>query len=193
MTDPILRFNEWWQEVKNTPAIIEPTAMALATATPSAAPSVRIVLLKDCDAKGFTFFTNAESRKGDELKANPQAALCFYWMPLKRQVRVEGRIEKVSDEESDAYYSTRARGSQIGAWASIQSRPLDARETFEKRIAEFTEKFEGQIVPRPAHWHGWRLVPTVIEFWTERPFRLHDREIYTRNAQNDWDISRLYP
>lgn len=193
LADPIARFLGWWDEVKQTPAITEPAAMTLATADADGAPSARVVLLRGCTPEGFTFFTNANSQKGQELTANPQAALCFYWMALRRQVRVVGKVVKVSDAESDEYFSSRARESQIGAWASLQSSALDARSTFEQRIEEFTKKFEGQDVPRPAHWHGWRIEPTRIEFWTERPFRLHERDIYTRNENGGWDITHLYP
>lgn len=190
---PVEKFHAWFAEAKAHPHIAEPTAMSLATATPQAAPSVRIVLLKEADADGFVFYTNAEGRKGRELAANPHAALCFYWMPLMRQIRVEGRVVEVSTEESDAYFASRHRESQIGAWASLQSRPVDIRETLESRIAQFTAKFEGQIIPRPDYWRGFRLIPTRIEFWAERPFRLHDREIYEPDGKGGWSVTRLYP
>ena len=192
LADPIARFGQWWQAAKDHGQILEPNAMTLALATPDGRPNARIVLLHKADADGFVFFTNSESRKGEMLKANPFAALCFHWMPMRKQVRVEGRAQQVSTEESDAYFASRRRESQIGAWASQQSRPLDARSTFEARIAEYTAKFEGQTVPRPPHWYGWRVVPEMIEFWTERPFRLHDREVYTTDA-GQWNMHRLYP
>jgi pyridoxamine 5'-phosphate oxidase len=193
LDDPIARFHHWWNEAKAHPQIPESTAMTLATATSSGAPSARIVLLKSADAEGFVWFTNAQSRKGNELQQNPQAALCFYWMPLRKQVRVEGRAVPTREAESDAYFNSRPRDSQIGAWASLQSQPLDTRATFETRIREYETKFSGQDVPRPPHWHGWRLVPEVIEFWTERPFRLHDREVYTASGNGTWAMHRLYP
>ncbi len=191
--DPIAQFHAWFAEAKAHPHIPEPTAMALATATPQGAPSVRIVLLKEADARGFVFFTNGESRKGGELAANAQAALCFYWMPLMRSVRVEGRVVDVSAEESDAYFASRPRDSQIGAWASMQSRSLDRRETLEARIAEYEKQFEGMAVPRPDYWHGFRLIPHRFEFWAERPFRLHDRDIFESDGQGGWREHRLYP
>lgn len=193
MTHPVERFHAWFAEAKAHPHIAEPTAMSLATATPQAAPSVRIVLLKEADERGFVFYTNAEGRKGRELAANAQAALCFYWMPLMRQVRVEGRVVDVSREESDEYFAHRHRESQIGAWASLQSRLLDRRETLERRIVDTTEKFAGQTIPRPDYWHGYRLIPSRIEFWAERPFRLHDREVYEPDGSGGWNVTRLYP
>ncbi len=193
LEDPIARFHHWWAQAKAHPTITEPTAMTLATATADGLPSARIVLLKAADAQGFVWFTNAQSRKGEELRHNAHAALCFYWMPLRKQVRVEGRVVPTSDAESDAYFTSRPRDSQMGAWASLQSQPLETREIFEARIQEYETKFAGQDVPRPAHWHGWRLVPEKIEFWTERPFRLHDREVYTTQGNGQWAMHRLYP
>ena len=192
IADPLARFHAWFAEAKEREDILEPTAMSLATATLEGLPSLRIVLLKEAAEDGFVWYTNAESRKGTELNANPHAALCFHWMPLRRQIRVEGPVVPVSEAESDAYFAGRARDSQIGAWASLQSRPLDTRETFEARIAEFEEKFAGKDVPRPAVWHGWRLVPRRLEFWSERPYRLHERDIYTATYAG-WALSHLYP
>jgi pyridoxamine 5'-phosphate oxidase len=189
--DPIEKFSQWLEEAKNT-GMKEPTAMTVATATPAGKPSARILLLKGVDKRGFVFYSNRESRKGGELAANQQVALCFYWMPLGKQVRVEGSVAPVSAEEADAYFASRHRDSRIGAWASKQSRPLASREELVHRIEEYTKKFEGKDVPRPEYWIGWRLVPERIEFWAERPYRLHDREVYARKG-NNWQVSKLYP
>ena len=193
MPHPVERFHAWLTEARAHPHISEPTAMSLATATPQATPSLRIVLLKEADERGFVFYTNAESRKGRELAANAQAALCFHWMPMQRQVRVEGSVVDVDVEESEAYFASRHSESRIGAWASMQSRPLDRRETLEGRVAEYEAKFAGQVIPRPDYWHGYRLIPSRIEFWTERPFRLHDREVYEPDGNGGWKVVRLYP
>ncbi|HVM22154.1 MAG TPA: pyridoxamine 5'-phosphate oxidase [Sphingomicrobium sp.] len=189
--DPFQLFDAWFAEARAA-EINDPEAMALATADALARPSVRMVLLKRHGPRGFAFYTNEGSRKGDELAANPRAALLFHWKSLRRQVRIEGRIERVANEEADAYFATRARDSQIGAWASDQSRPLDRRETFEVRCAEVTQRFEGQDVPRPPHWGGYRLVPERIEFWSDRPHRLHERRLFTREGE-DWTEGLLYP
>lgn len=190
--NPIKKISQWLEEAKTHPAITEPTAMALATATASGKPSVRMVLLKGLDERGFVFYTNLQSRKAIELEENPQAALCFYWMPLERQVRVEGKIEKTSDAEADAYFATRQRDSQIGAWASRQSQILPARIDLLQAISDRIAQFEGVGVPRPPFWSGWRLIPDKIEFWQQGDFRLHDRELFTRNG-NNWEVSSLYP
>jgi pyridoxamine 5'-phosphate oxidase len=171
---------------------IDTTPVALATADADGRPSVRIVLLRGLDERGFVFYTNYDSRKARELTANANAALCFYWPTLDQQIRIEGAVERVSPDESDAYFAGRPRGSQIGAWASSQSEVLDARETFERRIAESESRFDGQPVPRPPYWGGFRIVPRRIEFWHGRESRLHDRTLFTR-AGNDWTISKLYP
>lgn len=170
----------------------EPTAMALATVGPRGQPSVRIVLLKGVDERGFVFYTNFESRKGRELLAHPEAALCFHWQPLERQVRIEGRAEPVSAAEADAYFATRPRLSQIGAWASQQSETLVSDEVLEARVQEVEARFAARPVPRPPHWSGFRLTPERIEFWRNRTFRLHERILFERNG-NSWRMRRLFP
>ena len=190
--NPFPMFAEWMRDATRNTSIKEPTAMSLATVGEHGAPSVRIVLLKEFDERGFVFYTNSESRKGDEIRKNRQVALCFYWMPLLRQVRIEGKAGPVSKEEADAYFASRPRDSQIGAWASHQSRPLASRARLEEAVKENTILFEGKDVPRPPYWYGWRVVPNYIEFWEEQPFRLHDRETYTRDG-NAWKVGRLYP
>ena len=189
--DPIALFDAWYQEAKAA-EINDPDAMSLATATPEGRPSVRMVLLKGHGPEGFNFYTNADSRKGAELAANPQAALLFHWKALRRQVRVEGAVEEVSAAEADAYFATRGRDSQIGAWASDQSRALDRRETFEARCDEARSRFEGSDVPRPPRWTGFRVKPERIEFWSDRPHRLHERRVFTRSA-GGWSEGLLYP
>jgi len=170
----------------------EPNAMALATVTPDGRPSVRIVLLKGFDERGFVFYTNYEGRKGVELHATPHAALCFHWAPLDTQIRIEGPVQAVTAEEADAYFASRARLSQIGAWASTQSRPIAEPGDLERRVAEVTAQYEGQPVPRPSYWSGFRLVPDRIEFWHAKPNRLHDRHLYIR-SDDGWKIETLYP
>jgi pyridoxamine 5'-phosphate oxidase len=190
-TDPISLFQDWFAEAREKEAG-DPTAVALATADSAGVPSVRMVLLKEADAHGFVFYTNVDSRKGVELAANPRAALVFHWPSITRQVRIEGRVEQVSDAEADAYFATRARGSQIGAWASDQSRPLEGRFALERRVASFTARFGIGRIPRPPHWIGYRVVPDAIEFWRQQAFRLHDRVRYMRDGTG-WTIERLYP
>lgn len=192
-TDPFALFGEWLEDAKKKEPN-DPNAMALATADAHGAPDVRMVLLKDVSAEGFVFYSNGESRKGVQLAANAQAALCFHWKSLRRQVRVSGRVELASDAETDAYFATRAKDSQIGAWASEQSRPMEGRFELEKRIALFAAKYGLGKTPRPPQWKGWRIVPTRIEFWRDRPFRLHDRLEFTRDAGGrPWMTRRLYP
>ena len=189
--DPIELFEAWFAEARESEPD-DPEAMDLATATPSGVPSARMVLLKGVDQRGFTFYTNLDSRKGEELLANPVAALTFYWKSLRRQVRVEGTTEVVDDAEADAYFATRLRLAQIGAWASKQSRPLEGRFELEKRVARYTAKFHVGPVPRPKNWSGFRLVPTRIEFWKSMEFRLHDRLVYYL-GDDGWTSERLYP
>jgi pyridoxamine 5'-phosphate oxidase len=189
--DPFAIFAAWMAEAaKSEPN--DPNALCLATATPDGRPSARMVLLKDVDARGFVFYTNLESRKGGELAANPQAAMCFHWKTVQRSVRVEGQVQPVGAEEADAYYASRARGSRIGAWASRQSRPLESRFALEKAVAEYTMKFGLGEIPRPAHWSGFRLVPARIEFWRDMPFRLHERRVF-HAAGGGWEMEMLYP
>ena len=189
--DPLILFETWMGEAART-EINDPNAMTLATSTADGVPSARIVLLKGADKDGFVFYTNTQSRKGAELLANPRAALLFHWKTLARQVRVEGAIEPVSDEEANVYFASRPRVSRLGAWASDQSRPLPDRATLERRVAEQEERHPGLHIPRPPHWSGYRLKPARFEFWEDRPFRLHDRTIFAR-AGDGWDISKLYP
>lgn len=189
--DPIALFQQWFQEAQSA-GISAPEAMTLATATRQGAPSARIVLLKDVSPRGFVFYTNYESRKGRILGSNPQAALVFFWEKLQRQVRVEGKTVPVPRAESDRYFASRDRGSQLGAWASDQSREILDREALLARLREFEARFEGKAVPRPPHWGGYRVVPSRIEFWTAGEHRLHDRFVYARDA-GKWAVSRLSP
>ena len=190
--DPHALFEEWLAEALLAEPN-DPVAMALATADAAGRPSVRMVLMKGHDARGFVFYTNRLSRKGDELAANPRAALLFHWKSLRRQVRVEGPVEPVSDSEADAYFATRGRDSQLGAWASDQSQPLDARATFEARYQEVRDRFEGGEVPRPDHWSGYRVAAERIEFWNDRAHRLHERRLFTREEGGGWREGLLYP
>jgi len=188
--EPLAPFQRWLDEGWRA----EPNAhaMTLATTAPDGRPSARVVLLKGLDARGFVFYTNLESRKSRELFANPYAALSFLWKSLNRQVRVEGPVEQVGDDEADAYFASRPRDSQIGAWASDQSRLLESRAELERRVEEFSRRFGAGTVPRPAYWSGFRVVPQRVEFWQERPFRLHDRLLFVREGEG-WRRERLFP
>ena len=190
--DPLDLFDQWLAEARAVEPN-DPEAMALATADAAGNPSARMVLLKGHGPEGFVFYTNVDSRKGGELAANPNAALVFHWKSLRRQVRVEGAIETVGEDEADAYYQTRVRDSQLGAWASDQSRALDRRETLEARFAEVAERFDGRPVPRPPHWSGFRVVPKSIEFWSDGAHRLHQRRVFVRDASGGWSEGLLYP
>jgi pyridoxamine 5'-phosphate oxidase len=189
--NPHQLFEEWFVEAR-TAEPNDPEAMALATAGADGRPSVRMVLLKGHDARGFAFYTNEESRKGGEIAANPRGALVFHWKSLRRQVRIEGRIEPASEAEADAYFATRSRDARLGAWASDQSRPLDSRAAFEARYAQMVAEHEGKDVARPVYWRGYRLVPDRIEFWTDRPHRLHERRLFSL-SENGWSEGLLYP
>lgn len=191
-SNPFRQFESWYRDVQAT-SNPDPSAMTLATATPEGAPSARIVLLKSFDQRGFVFFTNYHSRKGHELMHNPRAALLFHWPELVRQIRIEGITHRVSAEESDAYFRTRPRGSQIGALASDQSRPIENRKMLEDRVSELSAELRDQEVPRPPHWGGYRLVPSALEFWQGRQDRLHDRIRYTRTTGGEWRMERLSP
>lgn len=192
-TDPFALFAAWLAEAEASEPN-DPNAMALATADREGFPNVRMILLKGHGPDGFVFYTNAESIKGDELAANPKAAICLYWKSLRRQIRARGPVLPVSDAEADAYFASRARESRIGAWASQQSRPLASREVLEQVVEARTDAFADGPVPRPPHWRGFRLVPHEIEFWRSMPFRLHDRMVFRRDdASNPWTKTRLYP
>lgn len=189
--DPFVLFAAWMREAEASEPN-DPNAMAVATATPDGRPSVRTLLLKGADERGFVFYTNTESRKGGELAANPRAALLFHWKSLRRQIRIEGPVSIVSDAEADAYFASRRPISRLGAIASDQSRPLADRAIFERRLKEAEEKYGFETIPRPANWTGFRVAPEAIEFWQDRPFRLHDRALWTRDG-NTWRVTRLYP
>lgn len=190
--NPFLQFQQWLDAAKASSGMSYPNAVCLSTVTPDGDPDGRIVLLRGLSENGLDFYTNSESSKGVSLEACPKAAMTFYWDKLQRQVRVRGGVTKVTAEESDTYFASRPRESQIGAWASQQSRPLENRATFEGRLKDFEQQFEGAQIVRPPHWFGFRLVPQAFEFWQEQPFRLHDRFLYTR-CGSVWEIQRLYP
>ncbi len=191
--EPFDLFRAWLEEAGESEPN-DPTALSLATVDGDGMPNVRMVLLKGLDERGFVFYTNFESQKGEELRTTAKAAMCFHWKSLRRQVRVRGHVEIVSDEEADAYYAQRPRGSRIGAWASQQSRPLESRFALEKAVAEYTARYAVGAIPRPLYWSGFRVLPHSIEFWHDRKFRLHDRILFTRQAAGDgWLKTRLYP
>ncbi len=190
--EPFQLFASWLKDATASEPN-DPTALALATVDTDGLPDVRMVLLKGFDEHGFVFYTNFESAKGSEILATMKAAMCFHWKSLRRQVRVRGPVEIVTDAEADEYFASRPRGSRIGAWASKQSRPLESRFALEKAVAEYTARHVIGEIPRPAHWSGFRIVPSQIEFWHDRPFRLHDRVVFTRAADGGWDKDRLYP
>jgi pyridoxamine 5'-phosphate oxidase len=189
--DPHVLFDAWYAEAKLSEPN-DPDAVALATADAQGRPSVRMVLMKGHDARGWVIYSNRESRKAGDLAANPCAALLFHWKTLRRQVRVEGQVSLVSDAESDAYFASRGRDSRLGAWASDQSRPLDSRETFTERVEAMRRRFEGRDVPRPPNWGGYRIAPETIEFWRDREHRLHERRLFTRNGDG-WTEGLLFP
>jgi pyridoxamine 5'-phosphate oxidase len=197
MTDPFERFHAWMAEAEAAEPE-EPTAMTVATATPSGRPSARIVLLKGIDPpgaepRGFVFYTNTESRKGDELAANPQAALLFHWKSLGRQIRIEGPVTPGTEAEADNYFFTRLRISRLGAWASDQSRALSNPAELERRLAEYEARYPGEDIPRPSYWSGYRVTPERFEFWQSMPYRLHDRTVYTRQPGGCWAVGKLFP
>lgn len=189
--DPVEQFQRWFNEAVEA-EVLEPNAMTLATASAEGTPSARMVLLKEVDARGFTFFTNTLSRKGSELEENPRAALVFWWGVIERQVRIEGKVERVSNSEADLYFASRPRGSRLGAWASPQSEPVASRAALDQALEEITNLYPDDNVPRPPHWGGYRVVPVAIEFWQGRSSRLHDRFRYTHEEES-WKIERLGP
>lgn len=190
--NPFIQFKKWFDQALAA-QLPEPNAMTIATATPEGTPSARMVLLKDFDQRGFVFFTNYNSHKGQELAENPQAALVFWWAELERQVRISGYVEKVSETESDQYFHSRPANSRLGAWVSNQSEVIASRELLEQRMQEFQHKYENQEIPRPPHWGGLRVIPSEIEFWQGRSSRLHDRLLYTHLEDGSWKIERLSP
>lgn len=191
--DPFVQFNLWYQEADTLRSDdFDPDAVCLSTIDPNGYPDSRMVLLKGCGPGGFVFYTNTDSTKGQSLKLIPRAAMCFYWSPLRRQIRLSGTVIPGSEKEADDYFETRERRTQIGAWASQQSQPLADRERLESRYQQFAEKYHGQVIPRPSYWLGYKMIPSRIEFWQQRSHRLHDRFLYEKKA-GTWEITRLYP
>jgi pyridoxamine 5'-phosphate oxidase len=190
--DPVRQFQRWLEQAIKA-ELPDPHAMTLATSTPEGRPSARVVLLRGVDERGFVFFTNSESRKGRELASNPWAALVFYWHDLERQVRIEGRVEEIDSEDADAYFESRPRDAQLGAWASNQSDILTSRAVLEARFEEISQRFSHGPIPRPPHWGGYRVIPDSVEFWQGRPARLHDRLLYRKQGPSGWVIERLAP
>ncbi len=190
--NPFEQFKTWFDQAVAA-QLPEPNAMTIATVTADGKPSARIVLLKDYDERGFVFYTNYKSHKGQQLVENPWGAIAFWWAELERQVRIEGRVEKVSPAESDAYFHSRPKGSQLGAWASNQSQVIESREVLEQQLQKLKEEYDNKEVPRPPHWGGFRVIPSEIEFWQGRPSRLHDRLLYQRGEDGSWKIQRLSP
>jgi pyridoxamine 5'-phosphate oxidase len=188
---PFVQFRDWMADAEKSEPN-DPNAMIVGTASAEGRPSLRTILLKGVDERGFVFYTNKESRKGGELAANPQASLLFHWKSLRRQIRIEGPVEHVTDAEADAYYESRPRISRLGAWASQQSRPLAKRTILEERLAEMEARFPDEI-PRPGYWSGYRVLPEMFEFWQDMPYRLHDRTIYRRSPDGAWEQSKLFP
>jgi pyridoxamine 5'-phosphate oxidase len=193
LADPIAQFQRWFKQAVNHPQMELPEAMCLSTVNRQGYPTARMVLLKDVDDRGFTFFTNVGSPKAKDLIARPRAALTFHWKPLGRQVRIEGKVLSMPKKTADDYFATRPRLSQIGSWASQQSQTLESRAELDARVSEITERFRGKDVPAPAHWHGFRVIPARIEFWQERPNRLHDRWLFSRRGTGPWKVTRLFP
>jgi pyridoxamine 5'-phosphate oxidase len=189
---PFDQFQDWMAEAEKTEPK-DPNAMIVATATPDGRPSARAILLKGVDDRGFVFYTNKESRKAEELAANANVFLLFYWKSLGRQIRIEGTVEHVTDAEADAYYASRPRISRLGAWASQQSRPLPARSVLEERLADTEKRYPNDDIPRPDYWSGYRVIPVLFEFWQDMPYRLHDRTVYRRAADGAWEQSKLFP
>ncbi len=189
---PFVLFDNWYAEAAQCDGIEDHTALTLATVDAQGAPDARQVLLKGHDERGFVFYTNMTSPKADQLRATPRAALCFYWMPLGKQVRIRGPVEETTEAEADAYFASRPRQSRLGAWASKQSQPIESSHALEKRIAKYVARYLFGPVPRPEFWSGFRVIPETIEFWLKQPYRLHDRVLYTR-AESGWDRKRLYP
>jgi len=190
--DPIVQFSDWFNDAKSKETK-NPEAMTLATSTSDGRPSARMVLLKEFSTDGFIFYTNLNSNKALELSENPQAALCFYWRSISRQVRIEGPIIRVSEQRADTYFATRSRGSKIGAWASDQSSALVNRNLLDQRVKDYESKFSGEEIPRPPFWSGYQLKPNLIEFWTERDNRIHERQLFKLDKSNIWQVSSLYP